>query len=256
MIYDCSLFFNELDLLEIRLNELKDLDCKHVIVESCLTFQGNPKPFNLEASWDRFKEFHHKMIYLKLSPINNPMLSAWTRENFQRNYISVGLKEAEPNDIIYIGDIDEIPKKEIFSTFKPEYGVSVVETRLSYYYVNFVFKESWCKSQIMTMETLKMSSPNTIRYEHTPSVIKDGGWHFSYLGGVDSIIEKIESAAHTEFNNDSFKDKEKIKNCLRTGDDILNRAGVSFHRIPMDNSFPKYLVDNQEKFKHLISEEA
>ena len=40
MIYDCFTFFNELDLLDIRLNILNDYVDKFVIVESTKTFTG------------------------------------------------------------------------------------------------------------------------------------------------------------------------------------------------------------------------
>lgn len=196
------------------------------------------------------------MIYLKLNPINSPMMSAWTRENFHRNYILTGLKDAKLSDVIYIGDIDEIPRKEIFSIFKPEYGVSIVAQRLSYYFVNCVHDAPWARAQIMTKETLMMSSPNTIRYEHVPSIIHNGGWHFSYLGGVDKIIEKIEAYSHSEFNDAKFKDKKHLEECLKTGKDFLCREGLKFTIQPLDDSYPKYLLENQKKFKHLIAEVA
>ena len=254
MYYDCSLFFNELDLLEIRLNELKDLDCKHVIVESSTTHQGNPKPYNLEDNWDRFKEFHSKMIYIKLNQINNPMASAWVRENFHRNYISIGLKDAKLDDIVYIGDIDEIPRKSIFKTFKPEFGCSSVGQTMSYYYVNCMIKEPWTRAQIMTYENLRSTSPNTSRYEHIPSLIDNGGWHFSYLGGVDKIIEKIEAFSHTEFNNAEFKSRDRIEKCIKDGVDFIGRKGLEFYIEPLNESYPKHILNNQDKYKHLIAE--
>lgn len=45
MIYDCFSFFNELDLLEIRLNVLKDVVDRFVLVEAGETHAGKPKPF-------------------------------------------------------------------------------------------------------------------------------------------------------------------------------------------------------------------
>ena len=44
VIYDTFLFFNEFELLEIRLEELKDIVDRFVLVEAPLTLSGKPKP--------------------------------------------------------------------------------------------------------------------------------------------------------------------------------------------------------------------
>ena len=43
-VIDCFPFFNELDLLEIRLNELKDVVDVFVLTEAPFTFTGREKP--------------------------------------------------------------------------------------------------------------------------------------------------------------------------------------------------------------------
>ena len=48
MIVDCFPFFNELDLLEIRLNILKDVVDKFVLVEASKTQTKLDKPFYFE----------------------------------------------------------------------------------------------------------------------------------------------------------------------------------------------------------------
>ena len=53
-IYDCFNFFNELDLLEIRLNTLYDIVDYFVIIESNLTHSGEVKPFYYEDNKSRF----------------------------------------------------------------------------------------------------------------------------------------------------------------------------------------------------------
>ena len=68
-VYDCFTFFNELDLLELRLTECYNHTDYFVIAESNKSFTGNSKPFNLEENWDRFKAFHDKIIYVKVDPL-------------------------------------------------------------------------------------------------------------------------------------------------------------------------------------------
>ena len=47
-IYDGFLFFNELDLLEIRLNTLNDVVDYFILVESSVTHAGKSKSFIFE----------------------------------------------------------------------------------------------------------------------------------------------------------------------------------------------------------------
>ena len=62
-IVDVFPFFNELDLLDIRLNVLDPyVDC-FIISEATKTFQGGDKPLWYDENKDRFKKFHHKIIH-------------------------------------------------------------------------------------------------------------------------------------------------------------------------------------------------
>ena len=65
-IFDCFIFFNELDLLELRLNVLNNSVDFFVIVESAITFQGEDKDFYFEKNIERFAKFQSKIIYLKV----------------------------------------------------------------------------------------------------------------------------------------------------------------------------------------------
>ena len=99
MVYDCFLFLNEFEILDIRLHEMNSKVDKFVIVESIETFRGNLKPFNFAANRERFKKFEEKIIYIPLNErfhTNNP----WDRESFQRNQILRGLTECKDENII------------------------------------------------------------------------------------------------------------------------------------------------------------
>lgn len=54
MIIDCFTFFNELDVLEIRLRELDGVVDRFVLVEATLTHQGKPKPLLYAENKERF----------------------------------------------------------------------------------------------------------------------------------------------------------------------------------------------------------
>ncbi len=117
MLYDCFTFYNELDLLEVRLHELYEIVDHFVIVEANLTFSGNPKPFYFAENRDAFGRYADKIIYvgmefpegdLRHRLTTRPEDSTWAREHFQRDQISRGLTEASSDDLIIVGDVDEI----------------------------------------------------------------------------------------------------------------------------------------------------
>lgn len=64
MIYDCFSFFNELDLLEIRLNTLDKVVDKFILFESTLTHTGNPKPLYYAENKDRFAKFSDRIVHI------------------------------------------------------------------------------------------------------------------------------------------------------------------------------------------------
>ena len=70
-IYDTFLFFNELELLELRMNILNEYVDYFVIVESAITFQGEDKEFIFEKNKSRFASFENKIIYLLIGIVGN-----------------------------------------------------------------------------------------------------------------------------------------------------------------------------------------
>jgi beta-1,4-mannosyl-glycoprotein beta-1,4-N-acetylglucosaminyltransferase len=81
--------------------------------------------------------------------------------------------------------------------------------------------------------------------------VEDGGWHFSYLGGVQAIIKKLEAFAHTEYNTSEYKNAASIEAAINSGKDIFGRD-FQYKFVPLDNSYPEYIVVNKSKFEHLI----
>ena len=65
------------------------------------------------------------------------------------------------------------------------------------------------------------------------------------------IEAKLNSFAHEEYNNDYFKNFERINYSIDNNIDLLNR-GFTYKKVDFDESFPKYIFDNKEKFKNWI----
>jgi beta-1,4-mannosyl-glycoprotein beta-1,4-N-acetylglucosaminyltransferase len=60
------------------------------------------------------------------------------------------------------------------------------------------------------------------------------------------------SFAHGEFNKSEFLNLEDIEKKINNSQDIFDR-GIVYKKVKIDNSFPKYIVDNKEKFKEWIT---
>jgi hypothetical protein len=133
VIYDCFPFFNELDLLDIRLHELSDVVDKFVLVEATRTFTGNPKPLYFWENRKQFTPFLSQIIHVVVDdmPMTKEELSAstqkdlrwlesdyqhganWIRDRHQRNAIMRAVDYLDDYDIIIIEDADEMLRKEV-----------------------------------------------------------------------------------------------------------------------------------------------
>ena len=82
-------------------------------------------------------------------------------------------------------------------------------------------------------------------------IIKDGGWHFSYLQSPESLLKKIASFSHGEHNIPEFANSKNIEEKIKMQKNIFN-LGFSYKKIEIDNTFPKYIVANKEKLKRWI----
>jgi beta-1,4-mannosyl-glycoprotein beta-1,4-N-acetylglucosaminyltransferase len=273
-VYDCFLFFNELDLLEIRLNELNDVVDKFVLVESSLTHSSKKKPYYFEESKDRFKDFLHKIVHIKVDDTPNiparpgRMGTFHNRHDiewFQRDCASRGLISCSDDDLILLSDVDEIPRPEsVMQTneilLRDENSIVSFKQKLYYYYINgLCMKGSVTEPWWGTTACLYKRYPGAQNMRNTKAsnknVINDGGWHFSYIGGADSIALKIESFSHAEFDNEAVKDRNRLNKVIESGMDLFERHDKPRQTyIQLDQSFPRHLLNNKEKFSHLIKE--
>ena len=129
-VYDCFPFFDENDLLELRLNQHWDYFDKFIIVEASETHTGLAKPFNFDH--ERFKKYESKIIYKRIESFDKEIKQFgpelldqysmhdrshsgqynddWIRDHFQGNYPIKILKDmgAKDDDVIYLSALDEI----------------------------------------------------------------------------------------------------------------------------------------------------
>jgi beta-1,4-mannosyl-glycoprotein beta-1,4-N-acetylglucosaminyltransferase len=110
-IYDCFMFFNEIEILKMRLEELDPVVDYFVLVESAETQRGDPKPFLFDENKKLYEKYLGKIIHIMVDE-THPEMGLWERENYQRECIARGLHHCADSDLILISDLDEIPRKE------------------------------------------------------------------------------------------------------------------------------------------------
>lgn len=256
-IYDCFQFFNELDILEIRLNTLDPYVDYFVLTESKVTHSGKEKPLFYEENKDRFEKFNHKIIHVVVE--DTPDGSSFDRDIYQRNVSLSKLKEvASDEDVILSGDLDEIPNPEVLENleefFNPD-SLYHFEQKYYTYYLNNFLNMPWYGTRMCSLSFLANKTINNIR-ESTQNkselngfIIGEGGWHFTYIGDEERIKQKIESFSHQEFNNEQVK-SQILKN-LESNKDLFSRP-YTYQVVEIDESFPKYIRENLETYKYLI----
>lgn len=281
-IYDCFIFFNELDILAVRLHELYETVHRFVLVESPVTHQGDPKPLYYADNKKRFEQFNDKIIHV-IEDCRDTANSAWAREMAQRNRISREIGEADENDLILVSDLDEIVRAsslvDISSRLVTKPVLTFLRLRFYYYFMNYEFTDlSWSRASIAPYGLLKDQDLSWIRYNFAalPHIVpvlgkltlvprtsfspedsreesvaqmrcNTQGWHFSYVGGIDAIIEKFRSFSHTEYNNDKFCNRDFIYAAI---DQKIGLGGNQrCEVVPIDETYPKFVRDNLEQFK-------
>ena len=280
MIYDCFSFFNELDLLEIRLNTLDKVVDKFILAESTLTHTGNPKPLYYAENKNRFAKFNDRIIHIIVDdfptiPDAKPQEMAWVRENWQRNAIMRGLPaNAKDDDYVILSDLDEIPSPSAIIKAVQSTTVSRLYLTMFYYflnYKNYTYPTWQLGPQVLPLKLLltdeliseynpstfvdprvnKGMTPTVARFLKAQRIIKNAGWHFSYCGGIPAIQAKLKSIAHTENNTTENTDYNQIKKRIFAGKPPFERDD-RFFAVRINSTFPLCIQENREKYSALI----
>lgn len=263
MIYDTFIFFNELDLLEIRLNELDKIVDKFVLVESPTTFSGVRKPLYFQLNKNRYSKFLSKINHIVVEDLSDTQLlqnkliehhpeatELLKRENIQRNAIMRGLTKAKDGDLILISDIDEIPPPDMILMLKKDIKKNEVygfKQKVYYYYLNLLSNETIIGTKATLLGNIDF--PQNIRQTKKYILVDQGGWHFSFLGGVQKIKDKIGAYLHQEYNNQEIL--SQIPFYVENRLDIFERP-YEYREVSIDNSFPKYIQENKDKYSKFI----
>ena len=294
-VYDCFTFYNEFELLELRLKSLWDMVDYFVLVEADKNHSNKPKPFYFAEHEKDFKEFLPKIRNIQLNvDIEYKGVGDWAIENGQRNGILHGITDAAPDDLIFISDVDEIPTPDILQRIDEnsvqvfgqlplmpsndgnrmlapcqvlfpaagllEYTPLIMEQNFHYYYLDWIAEEKWYGTALVKRKNLKM--PQEIRNlrKFLPYII-DGGWHFSYMGGVDKVINKmtaiVDGNEAVKRSKKNLRNKARVKECMMTGKDIYDRKGsseIKFNPYDISKINLLYLNEFVKKYPYFLRE--
>ena len=267
-IYDCVCYFDEDLILDIRLNILNEYVDKFIILESKETHQGQSKKLNFNIN--RFKKFKKKINYFVLDKIeivpnykpHKPCSIGHIRDQHQRNYLANCITDAQTSDWIMISDIDEIPNPNKIFDFNPKKKFAIFEQRHFNYKLNLIntTRTKWFGTRICVKKFL--TSPQELRNEIDKTtffkriffgknqIIKNGGWHFSYIKNAKGIQKKIKAFAHIEENIKSNTNLDNIKYKIKNNLDIFNR-NYKYRKTSL-SQLPLYIKKNKKKFSKFI----
>jgi len=267
-IYDCFLFSNEIELLHLRLKLLSQYVDQFVLLESPWSFHGKPK----EMLFDKYKnEFDtskiRHIVYEDLphiGDVNGKRSRGKRNERFARDCSLRGLTDAEPNDIIMLSDVDELPNMKVVLDNlylledenshllrNKNYPYLGLHMPMFYYYVDcLAITRKPCVTTLVS-KFKNFKKPSKMRKIRGENYISDSGWHYSYLGGIRRIQEKLNIIGSVEKCIDKWRSEEHLAKCLAEGKDLFNRSNIKFKMVNPIEYGPKELSDFLERYSYL-----
>ena len=285
-IIDCTSFYNEHMMYEIRLNVLNDKVDQFVVTESTYSHSGKKKKLNFDIN--NYPKFKDKIIYIVIdrepdgivTENDNPALqrsNSLKRISLSYDESLKAIKKFDDNDFIMLSDNDEIPNLDSYQFLRNKNDIVIFNQLFFYYKLNLLYdKKIWpgtkgCKKKILKslswLKNIKLKKYPLWRVDTYFSetrqinlnIIEDGGWHFTNIMSPENMYEKfINFGHHDEFklsglNINNIRDK--INNREMFYDHFADKSSTnkwkSNHKLKtVDlNNLPKYLLDNKEKYK-------
>lgn len=285
-VLDVFYFHNEVEILRLRVEVLKNYVDYFVIVESETSYMGLPKTPIAKNICSEFEDIQDKFIYLvatnvpnSISEVNteihrhgislkrklilsrllkSPSIpltdgpSQWVREYFIKEFPSVALDELGENDYVFISDVDEIwnPKSRFRS---PRGRIQLFRQKSYHYFLNNRCLEdfrNWSGSVLVDGKTFQDIGPDEIRSHRinsvSRSVIAHGGWHFTSQGPMEVIKEKFMDAQWFQTPIDWNAEIPKL---------IKNRQsfrGREYKFRVEEKGLPEFILQNRERFKNML----
>ena len=288
-IYDCTTFYSERMMLDVRFNVLNKDVHKFIVVESSFSHSGERKKFNFDIN--DYPNFKEKIIYLKIDkePIDlfkDPeklknstykRLNSIKRIEQSYDYMINGISEALDDDLIIISDNDEIPNLNSNKFKKSKKKFFIFKQLLFYYKFNLLHElMPWYGSKACKKKNLKsFSNLRNLKNKKYPfwrldtylsdikqtniDIIDDGGWHFTNIKTPEDLFKKMKNFGHHDEFDESKLDTDDLKNKIDQGivfyNHFVDKASTdkwnyNYKLKKVENEIlPNYLIQNQNKLK-------
>ena len=288
-IFDCTTFYNERMMMDVRFNILNEYVSKFIVVESLYSHSGKKKKLNFDIN--DYPKFREKIRYIVIEEepegilhdeVKNKHLPYKRLNSIKRieqsyNYMSKGIEDANDEDLIMLSDNDEIPNLQHLDFGKINNNYIIFEQLFFYFKFNLLYDRMlWFGTKACRKKKLKsFSNLRNIKNKEYPfwrldtfftnhkkinlKIIKNGGWHFTNLKNPVELFEKLSNFGHhDEFEASELsveKIKEKIKNKEMFYDHFAekeskNKWDFDYKLKKIDHEFlPEFLKINSEKYK-------
>ena len=286
-IIDCTTYYSEDLMLDIRFNILNQFVDKFIIVEATHSHSGEKKTLNFNIN--NFPKFKDKIEYLIIENepegiIKNTEDSSVKRMNSllrieqSYNYILNALETVSEDDLICLSDNDEIPNLESKYFKNSKKDVFIFKQLFFYYKFNLFydlmpwFGTKACKKK----KLISLSWLRNLKNKKYPwwridtyfsktkqtniQIVDNGGWHFTNLKTAEEIHKKLSNFGHHNEFDDSNLTIDDIQACIdnkivnynHLADKSDNNKYSAEYKLKIvsDEFLPKFLIDNKDKYKN------
>ena len=264
-IIDCVTFFDNNFMFDFRYNEINQFVDKFLICESLYDHKNNLKKINFDTQKKYIN--NPKVLHVLLEEKFPKNTNAWQNQALQREFVLKKLDFANEDDYIFFSDPDEIPNSKILENFKLKKKYGIFLQKFYNYKFNLFnpYETPWEGTRVCKMKNLKSIDfmrekvkRKNLRYkffrldkEKSIEIFDEGGWHFNNLMEPEEISKKLKTYAHTEYSNEIYSSPNIIREKIRNKIDLFDR-GETYKKVNIDETFPKYLINNLNEFKNFI----
>ena len=290
-IYDCTTYYSEDMMLDLRFNILNEYVHKFVVIESTFSHSGNKKKLNFDIN--NYPKFKDKIIYKVIDhePTNLhkiteektfylKRINSLKRIELSYNFMKNAINDADDNDLIILSDNDEIPNLNSESFKKSKKNLVIFKQLFFYYKFNLLYElMPWYGSRACKKKNLKSFSwLKNIKNKKYPfwridtyfselkntniDIIDNGGWHFTNVKSPEEIYEKMKNFGHHDefdISGITLEDiKKKIKEKKVFYNHFADKQNLDKWKYEHElktigfEILPNYLRENKDKYKNWL----
>ena len=290
-IYDCTTFYSEHMMLDLRFNILNEHVHKFVVIESTYSHSGKKKKLNFDIN--NYSKFKDKIIYKVIdyepanienitnkSPQYLKRINSLKRIELSYNFMENAIENANGEDLIILSDNDEIPNLNSSSFKNTNKNLIIFKQLFFYYKFNLLYDlMPWFGSRACKKKNLKSFSwLKNIKNKKYPfwrldvyfsnlksanvEIINDGGWHFTNLKSPKELFEKMKNFGHHDEFDISGITLEDIEKNMREKKVFYNHFADKGSQDKWEyehelkkaslDILPNYLQINKEKYNNWL----